>query len=313
MRSSIVSKIKKLKKIILKSDRGQILIHTSPDGDAVASAIAVYRIIRKLTGKSYHLYCPKPIPKRYRFFLHSSQFRTKPIKVPISIVLDTGSLSRLPGWNPAGFIVNIDHHDSNPKFGDINIVDPKSSSAVEILMTIFSHWKVKIDQKTANILYAGIFAETGGFTFCNTRASSLLNAARLVHLGASPAVISEKINNQSLGRLKLLSSVIATLKIVDGIAMVTVSQEMFRKTKTTIDETEGFVELPLAIPGIKISILLKELEDGRTKVSLRSKDKVDVNHIAQHFGGGGHLNAAGFIINRSVATTKKLLIKRVEY
>ncbi|HIE05282.1 MAG TPA: hypothetical protein EYP58_00620, partial [bacterium (Candidatus Stahlbacteria)] len=128
MISSKVSEIKKIKNLIKKSKRGQILIHTSPDGDAVASATAFYRVIRKLTKRSYHLFCPGPIPQRYRFITHSSQFRSTPIRSSLSIVLDTAGFSRLPGWKPEGVIVNIDHHDSNPGFGDINIIKPESSS-----------------------------------------------------------------------------------------------------------------------------------------------------------------------------------------
>lgn len=311
MGSSTALKIKKIRKQILRTNRGQIMIHTSPDGDAVASAAAFYRVIRNLASRSFHLFCPKPIPRRYKFITHSSRFRTRPIKSPLTIVLDTASLSRLPGWDPGGFIINIDHHDSNPNFGDINIVDPKSSSTVEILMGIFDEWHIEIDAVTANILYSGIFTETGGFVFLNTKASSLINASRLVRLGASPSNISQKIKGQTANRLTLLGLALSSLRIRDNIALAAVTTEMFRRAKASIEDTEGFVEIPLAIAGVKISILLKELKDGRTKVSLRSKGKINVNRIALHFSGGGHQNAAGFIIDKSIKITEKLVLKRI--
>mgnify|MGYP000094194201 CR=1 FL=1 len=312
MNSLTASKARRILELIRRNDQGQILIHTSPDGDAIASAIGLYRVIKKITGYSYHLFCPRPIPTRYRFLTRSSRFRTRPKKVPFSIVLDTASLSRLPGWKPSGLIINIDHHDSNPGFGVINIVEPKFSSTVEILMALFKRWRIGIDPTTASILYAGIFAETGGFIFRNTKAETLINAGHLVAAGAPPAEVGERILNQTPNRLRLLSLALATLKVVNGISIISVSRAMFRKTRTTIDETEGFVEIPLQIPEVRISILLKELEDGRTKVSLRSKGRVNVNRIAQRFGGGGHRNAAGFVSDFSLSRTRRDLLQMIQ-
>jgi phosphoesterase RecJ-like protein len=312
MRSSITSKAKKVKELILRNRSGQILIHTSPDGDAIAAAVGLFRIIKKMTNRRYHLFCPGEIPKRYRFLPHSQRFSIRPKKTNFSIVLDTADLARLPKWKPSGLVVNIDHHDANPGYGAINIIDTRSSSTVEILLKIFEIWQVSIDKTTAGALYAGIFAETGGFVFRNTVAETLKHAFILSNLGASPSELGLQLLSQTSNRFRLLGLVFSGIEVKDGVSIIRASREMFRRTKTTIDETEGFVEMPLLIPEVKVSVFLKELDDGRTKVSLRSKGRIDVNRIARGFGGGGHRNAAGFILDGPVSVVRRKILERIK-
>ena len=311
MRSSIRSEAKKILGLIKKHDRGQILIHTSPDGDAVASAIGLFRVLRRITGRYYHLFCPKKIPERYRFLPHCQRFSTRPKITDLSIILDTADLSRLPGWKPSGLIINVDHHDSNTNFGAVNIVETRSSSTVEILMELFKYWRIGIDETTARVLYAGIFSETGGFVFRNTNAKTLSHASILADLGASPSDLGQSLMRQTTNRLHLLGLVLTGIEVDNGISIIRVTRRMFKQTKTTVDETEGFVEIPLMIPEVKISILVKELPNGKTKVSLRSKGRIDVNRIAHHFGGGGHRNAAGFIMDDTIPSVLQKIIARL--
>jgi phosphoesterase RecJ-like protein len=154
--------------------------------------------------------------------------------------------------------------------------------------------------------------DTGTFRYNNTTPEVLRAAAELAEAGAQPGYIAENVyQSWSSGRFKLLCMTLGTIEIVDGIAMSAATQEMFAKTGTTPADTEEFTNFPRMMKDAHIAAFLKELPDGRWKISLRSKGERSVARVAEHFGGGGHRNAAGCSMEGDLDAVKKKLLAAI--
>jgi phosphoesterase RecJ-like protein len=168
---------------------------------------------------------------------------------------------------------------------------------------------VRITKAIATNLYAAIAVDTGTFRYSNTTAGVLRTGAELVALGAQPAQIAERLyETWSMKRFRLFMMSLNTLEIKDDVAITHVSEAMFRKTGAGAEDTENFANLPRSIDSVKVATVLREVGRRVWKVSLRSKGDVDVAKVAEHFGGGGHRNAAGCRIEADLKSAKKALI-----
>jgi phosphoesterase RecJ-like protein len=163
----------------------------------------------------------------------------------------------------------------------------------------------------ATNLYTAISIDTGTFRFSNTTSDVFRIAAELMESGADPGAIAEALyETWSRGRFGLLQKVLNTLEITEGIAVIVVTKEMFSETGTSPEDTENFSNFPKMIKDIKVSLFMREIEEG-WKASLRSKGEYNVAVIAARFGGGGHRNAAGCIIKGDLKTAKAQLIHAI--
>jgi phosphoesterase RecJ-like protein len=163
-------------------------------------------------------------------------------------------------------------------------------------------------------LFAAILTDTGGFRYSNTGRDTFRAAGDLVEGGADPQWISENIyQSDSPAKLRLLAAAMETIEIdmQNRIASMTVTFEHLRRAGATMDHTEGFVEVPRTVRGIDISVLYTQMEEGKFKVSLRSKGSVNVEKIAGRFGGGGHINAAACRISGDIDTVKARIYQAV--
>jgi phosphoesterase RecJ-like protein len=313
-----MSYLKKLVQIIKKSKRTAIATHIDPDADGISAALSCGHLVQHFTHRRPQLYCHSPIPGKYAFVLGEWKFTRKLPEFDLFIAVDSAGISRIfPDDREAinkildsKEIINIDHHKSNDSFGTLKIVREDVSSACEIIYAIYRDLGIKIGKHLAEIFYCGIFSETGGFVYPNTTKDTLSIASELIAAGVEPGPISKKLNAKSLSGTLLLSEVLKTIEIDDSVGIMHLTQDMLKKCNAKITDSEHFVSFLQAIDDVRISIFLREEENG-TRVSLRSDGIIDVDKLASRFGGGGHRLAAGVRVKMSLDNAKKELLHAV--
>jgi len=229
------------------------------------------------------------------------------------VAVDCGSFDRLGIERPEGVkVLNIDHHRSNEGYGDIDLIEPEDSCAAEVAyrLATFAGWE--IPRQSAVAFYTALVSDTGFFGYEGVGEKVFDFAKALVHLGADPAAISRMLReNEPLSKLRLLPMVLETLTLYLGgrAAGLDITRAMFRRSGATVADSEDFVDYARSLATVEVGFLMREEEEGALKVSLRSKEKVDVSRIAVAFGGGGHRRAAGFTVRNMdrEAVLKRLL------
>jgi phosphoesterase RecJ-like protein len=277
--------------------------HVNPDGDAIGSLGALALVLEDM-GKKVLAYCQDEIPGFLRFLPYSDRIVREipgPDRFDVAVVLDCGELDRI--GNAAEVlqhvekIIHIDHHSSSDDFGQLNLVRPECSSTAEILYDIIQAIPASLSREAAENIYTAILTDTGSFRFANTTARALEIAAEMVALGVTPdKIASEVYDSMSPERLRLLARSLHTLTLrANGrLATMQVSQRMLEETKTTVMDTDGFVNYPRGISTAEMAIFFREMDSGKVNVSLRSRGKLNVAEFARSYDGGGHHNAAAF-------------------
>lgn len=298
-----------------------IASHMNPEGDAVASSLAIAYLLKKKK-KRVWIYNRDMVPEQFSFlpcfkdiknYLPDEDF-------DVAVVVDTARLD-LVGPEFIEFLrksvaktLKIDHHTTNERFGDVEVIMPEACSTGEVIYNILTRMKYKIDIEIANCIYTSIFTDTGGFRFPNSGINAFTIASKMVNTGVKPWVIYDYLyDHQLVNNLKLLAKVLDTLEVrFNGrLAYIFVTAKMLQSTGTTKKDTEGLINYPRSIDGVKIAVMFREDEEG-TKVSLRSKGEIDVSKIAEKYGGGGHKGAAAFIYKEDIKTTMKKILKDLE-
>lgn len=237
------------------------------------------------------------------------------------IILDSPNLNRLGKtldiFPKNAITINIDHHISNEMFADVNWVSSEASSTGEMVYDYFMETHQEINAAIATALYTSILTDTNRFVNVNTSPKCMRIASELFKLGANPSEIGKHIyQTNTYETLKLQSLAISTLKLeADGkIAVLRLTKDMMRESNVVKEvDTQMFTDIPTSIESVSVGILLKELEDETDiKVSLRSKDSVDVNKVAQRFGGGGHIRASGCEIAGSIDEVHAKIVNEVK-
>jgi bifunctional oligoribonuclease and PAP phosphatase NrnA len=294
--------------------KGHILLatHFNPDGDALGSLLGLAEILEG-AGKKVFRYLEEPVSHLYRFLPGCGQIQTDMVKVRefvakagndfLAVCLDCGDAQRLGKNSPelTGFrpLVVIDHHKGNEGFGDNVWIEPHRSSTAEMVYDLAVSLGASISTRAAECLYTAINTDTGSFRYESTSSHTFAVAGQLISRGVRPELIASNLyDNYTLGRLRLMQEVLATLEMHerDRIAIIRVSQKMLERTFTTMEDTEYFINLPRAVSSVRVAVFLKEVEPNHISVSLRAKGQCDVSLIAARFGGGGHRNASGYRI-----------------
>jgi phosphoesterase RecJ-like protein len=274
-----------------------ILTHINPDADTLSCALALSnyfsenKIKHKVFNKSSNL--PSHVNFLSRFDNITNQF---PNFYDLVIYVDCGDKKR-PGVEIDSDvkIINIDHHQSNDDFGDINIVDIDKASTAEVLYQVFKQNNLKISQKTAECLYVGVYDDSQHFSTPRVDSNTFTTIQDLVQCGANPSYIADKLTRrESLAKYRLLPKVLDSLELhLEGrVATVYVLPQWIKETGAEYREAEEAVNMALNISVVDIAIFLRVV-NNKTRISLRSKNNIDVSKIAQNFNGGGHKMAAG--------------------
>ncbi len=305
----------KLARIIKTSNRIVIATHRDPDGDGIAAALAAAYLVKHYHRKEPVLFCHSRIPVKYQFLLGNKKFTRTVPDFDLLIAVDSAGISRIfPETTDQQLhdkrIINIDHHRSNNSFGTLRIIDETASSACEIIYFIFKRLKIKISKPLADIFYCGIYNETGGFVYANTTRESLQIASELVGLGVRPDLLVKKLNAKTLSGTALLTKVLSTIEVKDGVAMMYLFQDMLERSSAEMSDSENFISFLEAIKGVRVAMFLRE-EKGGTRISLRSDGVIDVDQLARRYGGGGHRLAAGLRLQKTIPEAKKEILTAI--
>ncbi len=288
--------------LIAERDRFCILSHIRPDGDAYGSSLGL-ALSLKAFGKEVSVYSEDGLLRNYLFLPGKEMVEKTPAAPPppevAIIAVDTSTQERLGetfvGWNRQPD-VNIDHHQSNPRFGRINLVDAESPACAQILHDLIDAAGLPCPPEAATNLYVGLMTDTGSFQYRHTSAHTFEVAASLVSRGADPTAIAQRFyQSTSVESFMLKREVLAVTKFThtNRVAHYRLTQEMYARSGARTDEVENFLEQLQVVGSVEVAFMLEEMEGGKTRVSLRSRGRVDVNQIAASFGGGGHRLAAG--------------------
>jgi len=307
--------LRTLVKTIKNSRKIVVATHRDPDGDGIAAALACAYLVKHYKRKKPVLFCHSKIPYKYQFLLGNWKFTRRMSDYDLLIAVDSARISRIfPKITEAGIegkaIINIDHHRSNNSFGAVRIIEESASSACEIIYFIFKKLKIKIGKPLAEIFYCGIYNETGGFVYPNTTKEALQMASELVHLGVQPDRLVMQMNAKTLSGTKLLTKVLNTIEVKQGVAIMYLCQDMLKHSSAEMSDSENFISFLQAIKGVRVSLFLREEKDG-TRISLRSDGVIDVDKLARQYGGGGHRLAAGLRLKKNLHAAKGEIFRAI--
>lgn len=299
-----------------------ILSHIRPDGDALGSQLALALSLQQL-GKDVRVWNEDGMLEKYSF-LPRAELLTKPPAtaedVDVAVALDTAIQNRL-GTTVAAVAsakvwINIDHHLSNPGYGDMVIVDHDAPATGEIIFSLIKSQGFPLDHDIAENLYAAISTDTGSFQYPKTSSRTLEIAAELVRSGGlDVGRISQQLyESYPRRRLELLREVLRTMRFSEcgRVASFSLSRKAAAKLGVVPEDNEGLIDHLRAVRGVIVAVFFEELADGKVRVSMRSKNEaVDVCAICQKFGGGGHTLAAGARVRGSLAEVEHKVLEEV--
>ena len=308
---------------LIKANRSFLIVsHENPDCDALGSTIAMALVLRGL-GKDVIMYNTDGVPEYLRFLPEWSGVADSldciTDDVEVVMLLDCADISR-PGKEFENLILKkdftlafIDHHATNGASSEYSLVDEDAASTGVLLYGMIKRMEIPISPDVAECLFSTIVGDTGSFRYSNTSSGTFTIAAELVDCGADPEKISRFIyDNEPLRKVMLRTLAMNTLEVTGKIAFLHVSSEMFEQTGTEKEHTEGLVSMARSIEGIEVAVFLRQESALGWKVSLRSKEYVDVARIAGRYGGGGHRRAAGCVISAPLATVKRKLRSSIQ-
>ncbi|MBR2430354.1 bifunctional oligoribonuclease/PAP phosphatase NrnA [bacterium] len=306
--------------IIKDSKKILLLTHVNPDGDTLGSMCAMYSMILKRFKKKVDMQVLSNIPYNYKFLPNvdlAQRYFDQSLVYDLVITLDVAAIDRIRDakifFDKAKYTVNIDHHKTNPKFGDYQIIEPEASSCGEVLYNYFKKYNWEFTKEASISLYVAIMTDTGNFRFENTSANAFRAVADLVEKGAQPNVLYKRCYETKTKNLIMFQNYCVNKAVFlndDKIVYTTVYKKDLEKFSAGDDYTDGIAETLRAIDSTEISFVLKEVESKLTKVSMRSKH-IDVAKICEHFGGGGHTFAAGCTIKASIKDSINKILKEI--
>jgi len=298
-----------------------IVGHIRPDGDCIGSQLGLMHALRA-EGKKVVAWNQDNVPLKYRFLDPDRDFEKPKAgeKFDLVIATDCASYERL--GKVSEFIgkrkqlVNIDHHESNTRYGDINWVSPREPSTGELIHRLLKTARWPITPRIADLLFTAVSTDTGSFQYPNTRPRSFHVGADLVTRGANLSKICDEVYQSfPLSRARLLKHVYSKFKLShnDRIAYLWLKKADFTRTGAESDDTEGLIDHIRAIEPVVVACIFEELDPELTRISLRSKNgKVNVSEICGQFGGGGHPAAAGARIPGRPLSVQRRVIAAVK-
>lgn len=295
--------------------------HVNPDGDALGSLLGLALALIPL-GKELVCLSADGVPDILRF-LPGMELVTQTTNVPafdLALVVDSGELPRVgdtvkPLIGRAKRVVDIDHHVTAGAFGDIRVLDSRAASTAEIVYALLETLGAPITSDIATCLFTGVITDTGSFRFQNVTPNTLRVAAKLLEAGAPPAYISENVfENRTFAATCLLGHALSSLsQTPDGkIIWAHITAKDFQELGATDQDTEGVVNYVRGVRGAEVGILFREMESGKIRVSLRSRESVNVAQIASRFGGGGHRMASGCTLDAPLVQAEQAMIQAVQ-
>ena len=303
--------VKECAALLKEFDNYLILSHRNPDGDTLGSAFALKRAL-DLLGKKSMVRCNDDMHPKFSYLwdnLDNSEITFDKI-----IAVDVADKKLLGDEFEAKYGDNvflcIDHHMSNREYAQNLLLEDKAAAAA-VIYEVICQLGVKITPEIANCVYTGLATDTGCFMFSNTTPIVHRIAADVMEKGADYTLINRLMfETRTLSYIKLEQMAVASIEShFDGkCAIMTITQEMFRESGSNAGECDGIASIPRKIEGVKIGVTIREQDNGRFKVSMRTVEPYDAAKICANFGGGGHSAAAGCEFDCSLEEVKSQLL-----
>ena len=302
---------------IERADSIAISGHVRPDGDAIGSAMGLYYYLAEnYPDKTVCVYLEE-VPDSFAHIRDEEAMARRSDHYDLFIALDSGDVERLGDAGKvmqenSDYIINVDHHITNTRFGNKNIVDTKASSTCQILFTLMD--EDKISKLTAMALYTGIIHDTGVFKHSNTSYQTMRIAGRLMRKGiAFGEIIDCSFYNKTFKQLQIMGKCLTESRLfMNGLviaSVMTLEDMAFYQAKPS--DLDGIIDQLRTTDGVEVAILISERKKGEYKVSMRSNQVVDVAAIGQYYGGGGHIKASGCTIEGTPDEVIDMLVDHV--
>ena len=314
----VVEYVKKHKNFLITS-------HTNPEGDALGSELAFYNMLKKL-GKNATVINEDSLPYGYDFLPNKNKIikfknNLKNIEFDCFVVLDcsdlsrTGEVYRLNSRQKP--ILNIDHHISNKKFGNINWVEPHASSCSEMIYKLYKALHLPLDRDAAIPLYTGILTDTGSFRYSNATSFTHRAVSELLKFNLDvPQIYKSIYENIPFEDMKLLARILPGIRheAKGRIIWFQIKHNMLKDRNLSFDLSEHILSFGRAIKDVQAVVLFKENlgVKNEIRVNFRSQGKVDVNKIAQFFGGGGHKTASGATVKGNIDNVRRRVLAKIK-
>ncbi len=293
-------------RVITEADRIGILTHRRPDGDAIGSSLALAESLIAL-GKEVRLVNEDAVPDALRFLDGSRRFEkagdlTEAVVVDLIIVVDAAGRDRVgdAAWDAfanRGYVINLDHHISNTRFGDLNHVVASAPATGQLIHQLITTRGWPMPEAARDALYVALSTDTGSFRFPSTGAETYRIAADLVDRGLDVGEMAQRLYESfPMRRLLLLRDLLRDMEIRDNGRTIAVrlTRSMAEAVGMREGDTEGLIDVIRSVDSVVVAVFFEEMIDGKIRVSSRSKTpRVDVGEICAVFGGGGHRLAAG--------------------
>jgi phosphoesterase RecJ-like protein len=299
-----------------------LMSHMRPDGDAIGSQLGLGLALEAM-GKTVFYWNEDGLPDSLAFLPSSQKISRPPAEAPeidVAIALDTATKVRLGEGNllaasKAKIWVNIDHHLSNPRYGDVNYVDATSPATGQIIYEILQALDLPITDGSRDAIYVAVSTDTGSFQYESTTARTYRMAADLMDRGLQVGDINAKTyDSHPYRRIELLRSLLNTLELsADGkVAHWEMLDQLRIDLALQPEDSEGLIDMIRAIRGVQVAVFFEELPGGKVRVSMRSKDRsLNVCDIAAQFGGGGHALAAGIRMAGPLSEAKQKVLSAI--
>ncbi len=292
----------RVRRLIEEHEDILIFGHKDADGDTLGCSLAFEEALRG-RGKKVVVVIPHPLPQQYSWLPGFERIVERPLDGEdpgLVLFFDAANLERSGSAaeliSDGATIVNIDHHPSNDRFGDVNIIDPDAAAVAEMATTMLEAWGWEITPTMATNLYTALVTDTGGFRHENTDADALETAARLARYGVEPSYVTTMVyKSRPLTTLRLNALCMAAMRVeLEGrLAWTKVTRHMLQEAGAVMAESEDLIDTLNSIADLDMAIVFKEVRPNQTKISVRSRGRVDAAEFCAQFGGGGHSRASG--------------------
>lgn len=300
-----------------KAENILVVTHVDPDGDAFGSLTAVGLSLMQLQQQAA-LVCDDSVPERFSYLPLTNRVQKRPantIRYDLLIAVDCGDEFRmgkaygsLP--DPKPFIINIDHHVTNTRFGDINVVEPQATSTTEILYSLFIEMDIVISPEIAMSLLTGLVTDTLGFRTVGVTADTLRVGANLVEAGADLGFITMRaLNVRPLSTMELWRTGMNKMCLENGLLWASITNKEREAVNFRSNSSVGLVNLLADVEEASMGAVLMEMNDGTIRVGLRCRPPFDVSEVALALGGGGHPLASGCTLQGPLAEAERLLVQ----
>ena len=292
--------------------------HARPDGDSIGSQLAMAYALGELHKRALVVNAdPAPAPlMQFPGVADIVVASTVDGPFDAAIIMECGDLARtgVSGLERQ-FVINIDHHPGNAGYGTINWFEASAAACGEMVFELVQALGIRMTPIIATHIYLAILTDTGSFHYSNISPRTFEICRTCLEAGVDPVLVARNVyDSNNMGRLKLFGSVLSAMQIdASGrIAIVYLDHEMARAAGGTYEDTEGLINLPLTVKEIQAVVFFKQAEGDQYRVSMRSKDDIDIGAIAKEFGGGGHKNAAGCTVTGGIDQLQRLFVQKLE-